>query len=595
MLGTYRSAFAILPLAQKKKFIWIALLGLVVAAVDALGLASLVPLITLLADPQFSSYLIESDIEYLAFIDMDLRSFFGILFLCFFSLSLLVRAAYLKIQLTFVGEIEAVLSTLLFEKYLRRSYLWLLDQNAGTIGASLLAEVASLVNQGILPLMSILSHSVIAGGILLFLVTLDPAASGIIAVILFSFYACLHLLTSDFYRDLGVQSVELNQGRFNRAIQIFRFVKLIKLRGIEQDHVSEFGVLSHRFCDVRAKTSFFSQAPKYVFEGVAAIALGAALIFLLEVKGESAAGALALLGVYVLAGYRILPSAQQIYQSVANMKFASVIINKFERDLADESYIEERSSSSISGGLSMDESLELKNVSFAYKDGDGFSIKNLNLRIEKGKTYGFVGKTGSGKSTIIDLLAGLLKPVAGQILLDGRVLKPREYADIRNIFGYVPQDLSLMDESIGENIVFGEKKWGRGQHKRLTEVVKLAHLDDVIRAHPKGFDVRCGDSGARLSGGQRQRICLARALYPDPQILLLDEVTSALDGSTERQITNSLANLRGEKTIVFITHRLNTVKNCDQIFVISDGSVVASGEFDELMSGNQLFKDFLPG
>jgi ATP-binding cassette subfamily C protein len=229
--------------------------------------------------------------------------------------------------------------------------------------------------------------------------------------------------------------------------------------------------------------------------------------------------------------------------------------------------------------------LACDDVSFQYEDSSTPALEHITFTVSRGQSIGIVGPTGAGKSTLVDVLLGLLTPTAGRVLIDGEPLAGRERAWQRQI-GYVPQDVYLLDDSLRRNIAFGIPD-GAIDERRLAAAVAQARLDDVVTAMPKLLETVIGENGMRLSGGQRQRVAIARALYHDPPVLVFDEATAALDNQTEREVTEAIARLRqgfgSTRTVIAIAHRLSTVKDCDQLIYLRDGRIAGIGTFAELM------------
>ena len=235
-------------------------------------------------------------------------------------------------------------------------------------------------------------------------------------------------------------------------------------------------------------------------------------------------------------------------------------------------------------------SIELRNIYFTYPGKKSPVLKDLNIHIPVNHTIGFVGSSGAGKSTIIDLLLGLIHPQSGHLIVDDQIVTPDKLRAWQNSLGYVPQNIFLADCSIKENIAFGQDEDDIDANK-IDHVVNMAHLDDMIKNLPDGVNTRVGERGVQLSGGQKQRIGIARCLYQEASVLIFDEATSALDGVTEKQIMNAIYEFSGKKTIIMIAHRIKTVAKCDIIFLMHDGQVIDSGNYNELLERSSLFRD----
>jgi len=234
-------------------------------------------------------------------------------------------------------------------------------------------------------------------------------------------------------------------------------------------------------------------------------------------------------------------------------------------------------------------SIELKNITFSYPGKNQLALNNLSLSIQAKSVIGLVGTSGSGKSTLIDVLLGLITPQQGEMKIDGVLIDKKNLRSWQNTIGFVPQSIFLSEGTIAENVAFGIPK-NQIDEQLVKKALKLAHLDQLVQSLEKGIHTKVGERGVKLSGGQRQRIGIARALYDEPQVLVFDEATSALDGITEKLIMEAIHDFAGKKTIIMIAHRLKTIEQCDQIFIIEDGSVVDKGNYPSLIKSNEKFK-----
>jgi ABC-type multidrug transport system fused ATPase/permease subunit len=294
------------------------------------------------------------------------------------------------------------------------------------------------------------------------------------------------------------------------------------------------------------------------------------------------------LGVFGFAVLKIFPSIQQIYHALTQIRFAAPTLAKLHEELVVTA--SQNNLQSLDTKLRLTDALTLDNVSFAYPTAGRAALHELSFCIKANTTVGIVGGTGAGKTTAVDLILGLLLPDSGQITVDGTPLSSGNLREWQKMIGYVPQQIFLSDDSVAANIAFGRSPQDRDM-AAIEQASRLAALHDFVMCDlPKGYDTEVGERGVRLSGGQRQRIGIARALYHDPSVLILDEATSALDNLTERSVMDAVKNLAHAKTIIMIAHRLTTVRECDTIFLLENGKLVAQGTFDELVDGHEAFR-----
>jgi len=291
---------------------------------------------------------------------------------------------------------------------------------------------------------------------------------------------------------------------------------------------------------------------------------------------------------FAVAGQRMLPISQQCYGTVSTMLAYQPVFSEALVTLDQPVSRAERFEGS--DPLPFTSALECSGLSFRYSDDEPWVLDGIDLQIPKGSTVGLVGETGSGKSTLLDLMMGLLRPAAGALTVDGVQLDSEVIGSWRRSIAHVPQDVFLVDSSIAENIAFGVPK-DQIDHERVRESARLAQIDDFIMAEPNGYRTLVGERGVRLSGGQRQRIGIARALHKGVSVLILDEATSALDSVTEGSVLRQIDDSGEGLTVVMVAHRLSTLRNCDQIFELRDGKIVASGRFEDLLESSGSFRE----
>lgn len=332
-----------------------------------------------------------------------------------------------------------------------------------------------------------------------------------------------------------------------------------------------------------------------------AVALGGILffvLFLLLTHGGDLNAVLPVLGLYAFTSIRLFPALQQVYSGMTGLRFSRPMLDKLHADLlknpapAPEEILADPAAVAP---LGLREALEFDDVRYAYPKAERTALAGLSLTIPARTTVGIVGGTGAGKTTAVDLLLGLLEPQGGAIRVDGVALDAGNRRAWQNSIGYVPQQIYLTDDTVSANIAFG-LQGAEIDQAAVERAARIAELHDfVTRDLPQGYETQVGERGVRLSGGQRQRIGIARALYHDPDILVLDEATSALDNVTEKVVMDAVHNLGHAKTIVLIAHRLSTVRDCDTIFMLEQGRLVAQGSYDDLLETSQKFRAMVAG
>ncbi|HEX2473840.1 MAG TPA: ATP-binding cassette domain-containing protein [Lacipirellulaceae bacterium] len=331
--------------------------------------------------------------------------------------------------------------------------------------------------------------------------------------------------------------------------------------------------------------------PKSAFEIVAQGGLLIVLMVLLGWSGqENFSNVVPMLGLYAFAGMRLIPALQEIYGTLTKMTFGQAALDRLYNDLALAAASPAPSHPRDVVPLPLHQLLELRGVTFAYPNAERRALADISLSIPARTTTGFVGATGAGKTTLVDVILGLLEPQRGEVLVDGTSVYPDNIRAWQRSIGYVPQNIFLADDTVAGNIAFGVPR-DRIDMQAAERAAKCAELHTfVLEELPDGYQTKIGERGIRLSGGQRQRVGIARALYHDPDVLIFDEATSALDNLTEKAVMDAIRNLAHLKTILVIAHRLSTVRPCDRIFLLDRGQLKTAGTFDELLAHDAGFK-----
>jgi ABC-type multidrug transport system fused ATPase/permease subunit len=368
-------------------------------------------------------------------------------------------------------------------------------------------------------------------------------------------------------------------GFFREAHQMLGGIKPVKVHRAEEHFLSRFADHSGIVAQMSARVPIFSNSARYLIEPLAFGGLVVAVL-LLAARGRDFSDILPNLGVMAIAGYRLLPSLQLVYSQltqVSSMRHAvDEVYDEFVAAETERSILPKITSDVLARAkpFRWDESITLREINFRYPAASRAALNGISLIIPKNTSLGIIGPTGSGKSTLVDLLLGLYQPTAGEILIDDQPLTPALVPSWQASIGYVPQDIFLIDATIARNIAFGLPDENIDP-VQLREACTMAQILNFVEAElPHGFDTNVGERGIRLSGGQRQRIGLARALYHRPSLLILDEATSALDVATEAKLLDALRSLTGKLTMVVAAHRLSAVANCDQLVNLSNEAAV---------------------
>jgi ABC-type multidrug transport system fused ATPase/permease subunit len=462
-------------------------------------------------------------------------------------------------------------------------YTYFLQRNSGDLLKKIMGDVTNYAGGVLLPLLDTVARVLTAVLLLVTLFLVQPIIAISAAVILGGFYAITFRLLTRKRRAVDENLKTHVAGAYREAQQMLGGIKPVKVHRAEEHFLSRFGGHSAIMARMYARTPVFANSARYVVEPLAFGGLVVAVL-VLAARGRDFSDILPNLGVMALAGYRLLPSLQLLYAQltqVSSMRHAvDEVYDEFVAAEIDRSVPRAIRTEPVTPArpFPWDTAITLCDVSYRYPGVSRSAVEGLSLIIPKNSSLGVIGPTGSGKSTLVDLLLGLYLPTAGDILIDGQLLTPARVLSWQASIGYVPQDIFLIDDTIARNIAFGVPD-NEIDDARLREACAMAQLLDFIETElTHGFNTNVGERGIRLSGGQRQRIGLARALYHRPSLLILDEATSALDVATEAKLLEALHGLAGKLTMVVAAHRLSAVENCDQLVNLSEmtGAVKAN-------------------
>jgi len=426
-------------------------------------------------------------------------------------------------------------------------------------------------------------------------------------------YILLYTFLRKYLSRIGADRVQANQERFQISQEALGGIKEVKASNIETGYMMSFIKPSQRFARCLALNKIIAQVPRYILEAIAFGGILLIILILLAVRGGDLGQVLPTLGVFALAGQRLMPTLQMVYRSATKMRFGKPALDALYNDMENMDIefkdIKQMYNIPDIAPLGLKQSLDLVDVDYWYPHADRPALQDLNLSISARSTVGFVGSTGAGKTTLVDLILGLLHPQFGQMLVDGQPIftqnlsSPNSSTDNtsqitdkklliswQRTLGYVPQEIFLADETIEANIAFGVPEEEISQDA-VEQAARIAELHEFVQNElSHGYQTVVGESGVRLSGGQRQRIGIARALYHDPDVLIMDEATAALDNVTEKAVMQAVHNLSNKKTIILIAHRLSTVQNCDQIYLLDHGKLAAQGTYLELLGSSNEFQ-----
>lgn len=589
--------WSILTPSQRRQVLAAQVISLAMACSTVTGIASIAPFFAVLGDPRLIDQNILLHWLYLHGGFSGQRGFIVLLGVAFISLVLaanLINALGSLAMNRLALRIGNQLQTAMFADYLSRPYLFHASTNSATLAKNIVYESTRVTNGILLNSLILIANLVTASFIVLAIVLLNPTVAIAMIVGLAGGYLLIYLAVRNRVLRFGCAQSQFAAEQAQIVNEGFGAIKELLVLQVQRFFRDRFERVSSALALATAHCQIVAQSPRHLMECIAAAVLvGIALV--LGGRADGVGPWLGQLTFLAFAAYRLLPTLQQVFAMIVKIRadrpaFALIapdLQHARAAQLAVTSGDPRRSDDARLAHHRRE--IRLKDVSFRYADERPWALRDVSLCIPAQSTVGIVGANGSGKTTLVDLIAGLLVPGAGHVEVDGTALDDDNRAAWQAHVAYVPQSIYLLDASIAQNIALGVASPDIDR-RRLLDAARLAQLDELITALPHGFEHRVGERGVKLSGGQRQRIGIARALYREASVLLLDEATNALDGLTERELMATLGRLRGRYTTILIAHRMSTVRSCDLIFQFEHGKIIGSGTYDALLKDSEAFR-----
>ena len=582
-MDAIRIIFSLLSFSQKKNFIKIFFLILVMTILETFGIALVLPAVKVLVSDTF--YLSINDF-FSKFIDVSFDRLqviiYGLIFILLYFIFKFLFAIYtIYNQLNFNYDILVSSSKLLYDGYLNQDYEKYTHQNSSL----LVRNVTNLIDKFCALLencFTILTDLTLFIAVVSLLFYIDLVGTSIIFGIFSIVSLAYYFGTKKNFNLWGKLAINYEYLKFKFLYEGLTSLKDIRISENEEYFSRNYSNNVSKHGKITLIRNFIKILPKQTYEIIAVLSLVILSLSLIS-KNGSMNIFLPTAGLFAVAAFKILPSGNRLLLAFQNMRFHYQGLKILRKELDEiHSYKEVQNKNKYEDNIELKEKILISNLSFKYKMRDQIILNNVNFEINKNETVGIIGESGSGKSTLMDLIIGLYKPSTGVILCDGKNINLNLKSWYKNI-GYVPQNIQLFDNSIKMNIAFGIDE-NKIDTERIYECLKMTKLDRWVNSLSEGLDTLVGDKGIRISGGQRQRIGIARALYNKPNILFFDESTSSLDLKTEDELMTEVNTLLKDITKIIISHRLDTLKNCNRIFLIKEGILYDSGNYEKIKS-----------
>ena len=595
MLRNLYEFFSLMEGQQKLRLFKIQFMIIFSSFLETISVLSIGPFMTLVSSPETinSNFYLSKAYQYLNIQEPNnFLILFGSLILfvmiisAFFSMITIWRLSILG------GQIGADLSNRMFNYYITRPLSFHLQTNSSQLASKLIVESNRLTHSVLLQFLYLNSKLILILMMIITILITVPIIAILSTLLFLVSYISIYRFASYRLNRNGIVISNESQSRMRTINESFGGIKDLLIHGLQTNFISKYKKSTDNYYSSWSSNQVLALLPRYAIELTAYGTMISAILFLLFSFDNNIGKVLPIIAVFGLASMKMLPAFQQCYFSVSTMRAnmnAYLVVRKELLDIRNEE-------NSYDGDLELEseltfkEKVSLHGISFQYQENKDEVLNDISFDINANQTVGLVGASGSGKSTVINILIGLLQPTKGSITVDGQELTKANLGAWQQKIGFVSQDIFLLDASIKENIAFGYHSKDIDL-KRIEKVLEMAQLDKFVLTLPNGIDTGVGERGVQLSGGQLQRIGIARALYGNPEILVFDEATSNLDRISEKLIMETIANIGKSTTIIMIAHRLSTVKECDNIFLFNNGSLEDYGSYDYLQKTNSQFAD----
>ncbi len=581
MIRDLKKLNLLLSAQQKAKMAGILVMMLIGGVLETLGIALIVPIIMVIISPEA----IEANEYHMGDIynalGMQSTMQFAVTMMVAIILVFVVKNIFLYfqnvVQLRFIYTNQFDTSNRMMINFMKRPYEYYLNADTSVIQRNITSDINN-VYALVLTILQLISEAIVFTCLVIVLLYMDALMTISIAGLLLVVLLVIKIIIKPIMFRAGKENQDYYSGLYKWIDQSVMGIKEIKIANKENYFINSYAKCGEGYVNAVQKYNIYNSTPRLLIETVCIAGL-VGYMLLMMLNGTDTKDLVASISVLAAASTRLLPSANRINNYLTSLAYFEPFLDNVSDNLQEE--IHDRSISYNAADYKVKTAVEklpvhseiaLRDITYKYPDSESYVFSHADMTIPIGESVGIVGTSGAGKTTIVDIMLGLLQVETGQILADGVEVRDHYQEWLKNI-GYIPQTIFMLDTTIRKNVAFGYEDEEIDDDK-VWRALKEAQLDEHVRSLPKGLDTEIGERGIRLSGGQRQRIGIARALFEDPEVLVLDEATSALDNETEAAIMDSINHLHGRKTLIIIAHRLQTIEKCDMVYRVKDGSVV---------------------
>jgi len=582
----------LLTLQERKNAIFLMGMVLVLAMLEMIGVVSILPFLTVLMNPNLieTNFLLNTAFKTSSVFGVETKNNFlfllGVVVFLILITTITFKFLTFYIQLRFTSLLNHKIAKRFVEGYLQQPYSWFLNRNSADLVKNIISEIKLVISRGITPMIDLVKQSVIAFAIIITLFFVDPILTIVIGLTFGISYYLVYLVIRKFALGIGQKRLEATKWIFISITEAFGAIKEIKVTGHEQTYIKRFSKPSLVLSRISVLAAVISSLPRFFLEAITFGGMLLVVLYLMMQNGNFSA-ALPVIAIYTYAGYRLMPTLQQIYASLIALRFVGPAVDALYKELKS---LKTSNLDQTDNVLLIKKNITLKNINFNYANSSRTTLKNINFNIPAKTSVGIVGATGSGKTTLVDIILGLLEAQQGLLEVDGKEINNSNSKSWQRSIGYVPQHIFLSDDTVAANIAFGVYN-DQIDYEAVERAAKIAKLHEFVTSElPQKYQTTIGERGIRLSGGQRQRIGIARALYNNPKVLILDEASSALDNNTEKQVMSEIKKLEKDITLIMIAHRLITLRDCNSIIILDKGEIKGQGTFEELIKNDDKLK-----